>query len=266
MEKNSKSLPSSGFSKEAVIGLASPKDRLAAAILDIVLLFPLVQLVQAPVKRSVTETFLLGGDPNPWFYRPFSFGVFIVLFVLYHSLMTCWKGQTIGKMFFKIQVISYNGYLGFTHCFYRSLTVVIEFFLLGYPFLALFSHPLRRPIHDRVADSLVIGLKNPTGCPISKEKWQSRFVGNILLVFIIVLCINYKIIKNDQGLGTLFLGEKNRCRAMKQQNGSDLETLLQLYLSHQVSRSCPVGSGPYIFMERRESGSGKTFPGFCPWK
>ena len=234
MAKNSTSALSSGFSKETVIGLASPKDRLAAAILDILLLLPLVRLIQAPVKREITESFLLGGY-LPWFYQQFTIGIFFILFILYHSLMIYWKGQTLGKMFFKIQVISYNGRLNFSNCFCRSLVTVVEFFLLGYPFIALFSHPLRRPVHDRVADSLVIGLKNSIGYPGVKEKWRSRFVGNILFVFILVFGLNYKMMEDNQSVA---LDEEKHCQSMKQRNNSDPETFLQLYLGRQVSKSC----------------------------
>ncbi len=57
--------------------MASPKDRLAAAVLDIVLLLPLIRLIQAPLKREITETFFLEGD-FPWFYGQFSFGILLL--------------------------------------------------------------------------------------------------------------------------------------------------------------------------------------------
>ena len=235
MEKGSSSGSlSSSEALQAVIGLASPKDRLAAVILDVLLLLPLVRLIQAPVKREITEIFLLGGE-LPWFYQYFTFGSFIVLFIFYHSLMIYWRGQTIGKMFFKIQVISYNGYLSFSQCLLRSVLIIIECFLLGYPFMALFSHPLRRPIHDRVTDSLVIGLSHSTGYPGFKEKWKSRFVGNVLLIFILIFGLNYKMGKNND---LVALDDKKHCQFMKQQKGSDTEKFLELYLSHQISRPC----------------------------
>ncbi len=264
MNKHSDPLSFSGFPEETVIGLASPQDRLAAAILDVVLLFPLVHLIQAPVKRGMTETFLLGGDPNPWLYWPFSLGSFIVLFVLYHSLMIRWKGQTLGKMFFKIRVIPYNnGRLDLSCCFSRSLAMVMECFLMGYPFLALFSHPLRRPIHDRVADSLVIGLKNPISCPGPKEKWRSYLVGNIQLVLIVALGLNHEIITGGQQSDTVALGEQNRCRAMKKQNGSELETVLQLYLSHKVGRPCLLEVARASLWKKENSGLAKLSLAFA---
>ena len=225
-------------SREAVIGLASPKDRMSAAILDIVLLLPLFRLAQAPMKKGLTEAFLSGGDPNTQFYQQFSFILFVILFVSYHSLMVYWKGQTLGKIFFKIQVISYNGHLSFFQCLFRSITMVFEFCLLGYPLLALFSHPMRRPVHDRVADSLVIGLENPTGFPSVKERWRSHFASIVLLAFFVLLGVGYNSSKDESWLPSMVLDGKNHCQMMKQQKGSDLESVLQLYLSRQVDRSC----------------------------
>ncbi len=51
-------------------------------------------------------------------------------------------------------------------CFVRSWFWIFEVLLLGIPFLAVFSNAKRRPLHDRVCDTLVVsrvaaGVKGP---------------------------------------------------------------------------------------------------------
>ncbi len=86
-------------------------------------------------------------------------------------------------------------------------------------------------------------------------------MGNTLLVFVVVFGLNHEIMENRESVA---LDEKDRCRAMKQEKGSDPETFLQLYLSHQISRPLSVGCGPCLLMERGETGFIKALFGLCP--
>ena len=106
--------PQTDFS--SVIGLASPKDRLAAFILDGVILLPVIQLFQAPFKRGVLEALLSNSENLASQFRFLNVLVVLLIFFFYQSIMTYWKGQSLGKMFFHLKVISYQGNLTFLQC------------------------------------------------------------------------------------------------------------------------------------------------------
>lgn len=224
-------------STDGVLGLASPVDRVAASILDVILLLPLVQLFQAPVKRWILESLLFFEGTNSSFYRFTNLFIFIIVFVLYDSLMTYFKGQTVGKMFFNIKVISYNGNLDFISCFLRSFSIFIEMVLVGLPFLAMHSHPMRRPIHDRVADSLVISLKNPVGFPEKRENIQSRllFFGALALLFLSI--VTYWIMEDGLTSNDSYALEKN-CRELNRNYQGDVEAFVESYLAGRISEEC----------------------------
>ncbi|MEM7647204.1 MAG: RDD family protein, partial [Pseudomonadota bacterium] len=172
---------------ETSYGIASPLDRLAAAIIDVTLLLPLVQLFQAPLRRSILESFLFYDGQAVVVLRFLNIFAFIAVFVLYHSILNSWKGQTIGKMFFRLQVVSYQGKLTFFQSLNRSFFLVLGIAAFGIPLLALFTHPLRRAAHDRFSDTLVLGLKRTAGYPSMREIFRARILMGLSSVFVLFL-------------------------------------------------------------------------------
>lgn len=223
---------------DAVLGLASPKDRSAAYILDVILLLPLVQILQSPLKKLMLESILYDKGAEVPTYRFLNFLVFVLLFVFYYTVAIWWKGQTLGKLFFGLRVISYHGVISLPQALLRSLFIFVELLLAGFPFLAIFSHPMRRPLHDRVADTLVISLKNPVGLPTKLEKWRAKVLviaGSSIASLILLMSLLTGIVKTES---TQALTLKERCQEMVDKTDNKTESLIELYLIDELPGNC----------------------------
>ncbi|MCJ8277180.1 MAG: RDD family protein [Bdellovibrionales bacterium] len=130
---------SNGLTSDGVIGLASPKDRLASYVVDALLLLPLVQLLQAPFKRWILESFIFGESEGVIWFRLINMAIFILAFVVYYTVMTYFGGQTLGKKFFGVKVISYQGKITLVTAFLRSFSIFLEMVCVAIPFFAIFS-------------------------------------------------------------------------------------------------------------------------------
>jgi uncharacterized RDD family membrane protein YckC len=228
---------------DAVIGLAAPQDRLAASILDCVLLLPLVQILQSPVKKWILESFLFNEGANVPLFRLMNLGIFIALFIVYYTLMVAWRGQTIGKTFFSIRVISYTGQIGLFSSFLRAVFIFFEMLGMGIPFLAMFSHPMRRPIHDRVADTLVISEGKPKGLPSRTERWRAQWVGGALSV---VFGLSVFLFLVSDSIGRAEHAQAESCAASIQGAGGGLEKVYEMHVLGKISDSC-------LFEQARDS-------------
>ncbi len=229
--------PQTDFS--SVIGLASPKDRLAAFILDGVILLPIIQLFQAPFKRGVLEALLSDSENLASQFRFMNVLVVLFIFFFYQSIMTYWKGQSLGKMFFHLKVISYQGNLSFLQCLQRSALLIVEFFTFGWLWSAMFSHPLRRVFHDRSADTLVISTKSPAGLPSRYEVFLSRAMNGFFGFVFLIMTLNLFSATEEKGesIKSLVFGDE-KCEQVKEKFGKDIEDLIIVHLERGVSSEC----------------------------
>ena len=86
--------------------------------------------------------------------------VFGLLPVLYFAIsFYCFKGQTIGKYFLRIKVLSlYHEHLGLWHCIERSLGYFASALEFGFGFIQAFWNPNRMTLHDKIGETIVIEL------------------------------------------------------------------------------------------------------------
>ncbi len=236
MAKDRKFPDSNNASNDAVLGLASPKDRLAAYILDCILLLPIVQLLQSPFKKWIMESFLFNEGANVSTFRVFNLLIFVSLFILYYTFMIAWKGQTLGKMFFSIKVISYHGQLGVVESFWRAVFIFLEMLSLGLPFAAIFTHPMRRPIHDRIADTFVISHKNPVSFPHRSERRRAQWASGFMSLIIGVTILSY--VMTDSKTSIAVLDDLEACDKAVAKVDANLERIYELHLLGQVSDLC----------------------------
>lgn len=221
----------------SMIGLAAPKDRLAAYILDCLLLLPLIQILQAPFKKWILESLIFEETSFLSVYRFFNLSIFISLFVVYYTLMIWWRGQTLGKMFFRVKVISYHGHIDFNSSLSRALFMFFEMLFFGLSYLSVFIHPLRRPLHDRVADTLVISEKSPAGFPNPQEKWRAS-VFRMALSFLFLLSGGvYSLItslQEDSEVVSLL----EECKQNLPMEQASSEQLIEMHMVQKVSETC----------------------------
>jgi uncharacterized RDD family membrane protein YckC len=91
------------------------------------------------------------------------FGLIPVLYFTM-SFYFC-KGQTIGKYFLRIKVLSlYHEHLGLWHCIERSLGYFASALEFGFGYIQAFWNPNRMTLHDKIGETIVIE------CLVKKHK------------------------------------------------------------------------------------------------
>ncbi len=141
------------------IPLADPLSRWAALVVDLfVILAPLISLFLSSVKKQVLI--------SEWLGKGLDFQVYILMYlilammivVLYQGLFTAFFGGTPGKLFFGLRVVSIwnEEKPGIGASLLRAVYWCIGALLFFLPHLAIFYHRERRPIYDRLADTVVI--------------------------------------------------------------------------------------------------------------
>jgi uncharacterized RDD family membrane protein YckC len=143
--------------------LARPLDRLAAVIVDMfIVLGPIYILLSAPFKNWMTTNLLAGGGTQMESLIAGMLGIAVGLVVVYQTFFTYFFRGTLGKLLFdlRVQPMFEGERVSAWDCFIRSWLWIGEIVLLGIPFLSIFSNSKRRPIHDRLCDTIVVARTN----------------------------------------------------------------------------------------------------------
>jgi uncharacterized RDD family membrane protein YckC len=142
---------------ERSVQLARPSDRLAAVIVDAIILMPMELLLSAPLKRWFTKSYITGFEPDFFMSIVGMTLVTVLAIVLYQALFHTWWGATPGKRLFGLRVepMFADSQLSFWDYAFRSCVWIFEWLCLGLPLLAIFSNSKRRPLHDRLCDTIV---------------------------------------------------------------------------------------------------------------
>ena len=84
--------------------------------------------------------------------------LFGLLPVIYFTIsFYFFKGQTIGKYFLKIKVLSlYHEHLGLWHCIERSLGYFASALEFGFGYIQAFWNPNRMTLHDKIGETVVV--------------------------------------------------------------------------------------------------------------
>lgn len=138
--------------------IASPVDRLAAFMADLVLFLPLVTLVLAPLKKEALLAQIAEDHQRLLMIGMGGAAIAGALLIAYQTIFIGAFGITPGKRFLGLRVINIWDKQKPTYfsAFVRSLFWFISLCTLGIPWLAIFSNSHRRPMHDRVADTLIV--------------------------------------------------------------------------------------------------------------
>ncbi|HTY38209.1 MAG TPA: RDD family protein [Bacteroidota bacterium] len=136
--------------------LASFTARAAAFGTDFLLVVALFLLIAIPGVRFVTRTGLIQGKFQVQFNLENWYS--LVVFVAYYALATYWgNGRTIGKMLFRIRVVSLlHERISFWHSVERALGYGASFLEFGFGFLQYFIDANHRTVHDRIAETIVV--------------------------------------------------------------------------------------------------------------
>lgn len=167
--------------------LARPLDRLAAVIVDLfIVLGPIYVLLSAPFKNWMTTNILSGSGSEMETLIAGMIGIAIGLVVVYQTFFTFFFRGTLGKLLFdlRIQPMFEGERISAWDCFIRSWLWIGQLFLLGIPFLAIFSNSKRRPVHDRITDTIVVSRTNAgVKAPAIWERGLIRGSFAVMLIF-----------------------------------------------------------------------------------
>lgn len=237
--------------------LGRPMDRLAAAIVDVFVVFaPLYILISAPFKRWLTESYILGSEPD------FALTVFlmictgVVLLVVYQTTAYFFFSTTLGKKLFDLKVVSvFNEAPSFWSWAGRSAVWVAELMLFGLPWLAVFSNGKRRPLHDRVSDTIVVSSTDMgVAAPL---QWERSLVTSVFAMFLGLAALSFSIqmhemferIKMEESFASLADKEAGHCDVVSAHTSAEegeaekpvnsrLKTAMVLYAAGIADRSC----------------------------
>lgn len=147
--------------------LASPLDRLAAVVADLIVFVPTVAVFIAPFRRQALMSQLLNRE-DEWVLALslVAFGSALA-WILYQTASVSLFGGTLGKRVMGLRVVAiWDGAKPRPlMAFLRSLVWCLEVLALGIPWLALYANERRRSFHDRVSDTAVIAVKKRAAGP-----------------------------------------------------------------------------------------------------
>lgn len=83
----------------------------------------------------------------------------VIVSALYQTLFVGWRGQTPGKILFRLKIIRTNGVeVGYGLAFVRWLGRILSFLLFGMGFLMIALTKEKQGLHDQIAKTYVIRL------------------------------------------------------------------------------------------------------------
>ena len=173
--------------------LAAPIDRAAAFVADMILFVPIAAVLISPIRKHALEAKLL--DQHELWMQSLASTCLVTLIaaILYQTVFTAFLGATPGKRFMRLRVISLweDRKLRPMEAFVRSVVWCLDVVTLA-PLAAVFGNEMRRPLHDRAGDSVVVieskqKRTKPAGAPtLAEMSIASGFQGAVLTVLAIL--------------------------------------------------------------------------------
>jgi uncharacterized RDD family membrane protein YckC len=135
------------------VELASFRSRAIAFMIDGLIIVILRQILGGSILGSEAQVFSW-----TWNIGAFYSAVFVIA---YSSLMTWWgRGATPGKRMMGIRVVSLtHDRLSLWHCIERALGYTASWLEAGFGFLQYFTHPNNQTVHDRIAETIVVNIR-----------------------------------------------------------------------------------------------------------
>lgn len=236
--------------------LARPIDRFAAGVVDLfVVLASVYLLLSAPLKRTVTMSLLTGAESEFISAIASMIALAIGLIVLYQTFLHYFFRATLGKMLFDLQIVPmFEGErLSCWDFFVRAWMFVLEVLCLGLPFLAVFSNNKRRPLHDRVCDTLVVS-RTQSGVvgPLPLERALVRGLFGFFIIAVLAGILSQvrgslDRLKSEANLSSFVEREAGACDVVTenfpedqdiQRDHARLEMAMTLYAAGLADRSC----------------------------
>ena len=234
---------------------ASIKDRYIAFIIDFIFLITIFGLFLSPIRKYILIFKFTQQDHSLLITVFLAILISFFLAFLYRTVFTIIKGGTPGKLLTGLQVVNvWSGQpLSTFNTIVREFFWLLCTFLLYIPHLAIFFHQQRRPIYDRIAESVVISTRDRfTPAPSLLASAVGQFIVFIFTCSIIFLFIfyPYKVIKENQekaSISKLLESDNIYCDKITDVESawpydkvpaSRLEIALTLHSAHLIDHEC----------------------------
>lgn len=235
--------------------LAKPSERMAAGILDLfVVLMPAFVLISAPLKRGLTASLIVGAESDFLLVSALMLALAIFTILFYQTFCIYRFGFTVGKRIIGLQVVSIfdDKQISAWNSFLRAGVWTLESLGLGLPWLSVFSNDLRRPLHDRLSDTIVIRSQARVGVG-QPERWERSLVRGVYVIFILLFSLGGLIqiralgekMKIEHSLLSVANNNKDEseCEIVSQNVESEhehnrLNMAMTLYAAGLADRSC----------------------------
>ena len=182
----------------AKMQIAAPIDRLAALVGEMPIFIPILTVFLSPFRHDISVAELTGSQTQIAFAAIGMVATTALAVIIYQTFFIYFFGATPGKYFVGLKVVSIFDQTKptFMMSLMRALSMCLEMFMFGFPWLASLSHPQRRVLHDRLSDTYVMCLdaKKATGAPILVERQLAKNFqapGWALFLLAIVCAFNY---------------------------------------------------------------------------
>lgn len=236
--------------------IAHPLDRLAAFVVDVAILFLVSSLAIAPIQKKIKSAQLI--NENQQIVVGFALVLLIIalISIFYNFFMTYWKSGTLGKLAFGIRVVDVwtGGKPKPSDVLIRAIMWWFDSLLICLPHFGMYSDPLRRPFHDRVANTVVVSVTSRKGHTPEKSEMtlvKSLFVALYCMGFIFVIQQvrnSYSLIGADEHADILSLASPVYCDAVSDaqaqwplennEPANRVSIALALFAAGQVEEEC----------------------------
>ncbi len=230
--------------------LAYVWDRLAAFVVDLLAVSFVANIFLSPFKKKVQAAILNEHDGVINLYVGCIILGASVIFILYHAVSIFLFKKTIGKKIFNLEVASIVHGQPFTimNSLVRAISLYFSILLFFFPLLEVFSNRLRRPMHDRLADSYVKGIAKVGQSPSMVEKLWVRLIYVIVVANLgVVAAAQFLFFRQDiENLSEFVTQPEYLCDAVtgakedwpKTDRVSRLDIALTLYGTDNVAEEC----------------------------
>ena len=235
--------------------LASPQDRIAAVVADMIVLSPIATLVMAPFRKYAQESILQSNDDAWLLATVLAISASVLVVIAYQTYFLIKWRATPGKRLLGLTVESLWDEEGSAMrpqaAFIRSVAMCSEALLLGLPWIGVIGNERRRPFHDRLADTVVLSKKKTTvGVPnLSERALASGLFGAFIMSLVVIVFIMVGKLHLLSAKATAALTKGAQCEAIAKAEGewipavgelkpSRMSLALALYESESIDEDC----------------------------
>lgn len=221
--------------------LAQPLDRLAAFVIDgLIILTPLIVLFLSPFKRQMVESLLLHEDSHFSILLFAMIMIGVTLVIAYQTIFIAWRGATVGKLLLGLRVVDvWSGNKpSRLSAFIRAICWLLDCVLLFVPHLETLTNRIRRPLHDRIAETVVVTDRSSPAT--SPGVMESAFIRGVISAFVAFICTAFVAqvfmilseIRNEHAANT------NECQLEVAEDESRLRAALKDFAAGLIESEC----------------------------